>query len=242
MEGPEDEYRYRRIIAIGDLHGYYDPLKKLLELIDPGQEDLLVFIGDYIDRGPQSYEVVQALIDLQSSYENIVLLKGNHEDMMLGTLGYPAGVSDLNTWLYNGGGLTLKSYGMGPDGFEGIGGVCCDENAGRDLLSYIPDDHLDFLLSLSLMYETDRFFFCHAGVDSRTSIRQGKNNRVDLLWMRDHIFADELFWEKTVVCGHTPLPDVLLRERLICVDTGLYCYGKLSAVDVLSRKIFSVKR
>jgi len=242
MEDPEDEYRYRRIIAIGDLHGYYDPLKKLLELIDPGQEDLLVFIGDYIDRGPQSYEVVQALIDLQSSYENIVFLKGNHEDMMLGTLGYSAGVSDLNTWLYNGGGLTLKSYGMEPDGFKGIGGVSCDENSGRDLLSYIPDDHLDFLLSLSLMYETDRFFFCHAGVDSQTSIRQGKSNQIDLLWMRDHIFADELFWEKTVVCGHTPLPEVLLRERLICVDTGLYCYGKLSAVDVLSREIFSVKR
>ena len=236
------EHRYSRIIAIGDLHGYYDPLKKLLDRIEPVEDDLLVFIGDYVDRGPYSREVVQTLIELQASHENMVFLKGNHEDMLLGSLGFPAFVNDLNTWLYNGGGLTLKSYGMGLEEFNCLSGTWRNDEAERALQQYIPDAHIDFLTHLSLMLETERFFFCHAGVDPQSSVREGKHNSFDLLWMRDHIYTDELQWEKTVVCGHTPLRDVLMRDRLICIDTGLFCYGKLSAVDVMSSEIFTATR
>ena len=90
--------------------------------------------------------------------------------------------------------------------------------------------------------ESEHFLFCHAGVAPHVSIAVGKLNDFDLLWMRDHIHAEAPAWEKTVVCGHTPLREVMLKERLICVDTGLFYYGMLSAVDVLSRKAYSVGR
>ena len=237
-----DELKYERIIAIGDLHGHLEPLTRLLKILDPGDDDLLIFIGDYVDRGPASRDVVEALIELGSSSRNIVFLKGNHEDMMLGCLGYPACVNDLETWLYNGGGLTLKSYGMGPEDFSRLGGFPPVENQVSVLSRYVPDEHLDFLSDLLVMFETESFFFCHAGVDPHSSILRGKHNDCDLLWMRDHIYAEKLVWEKTVVCGHTPMRDVLMKDRLICIDTGLFYYGTLSAVDVLSRKIYSVTR
>jgi serine/threonine protein phosphatase 1 len=245
MENPNgwaEESRYSRIIAIGDLHGYCDPLTRLLEIIAPGKDDLLIFIGDYVDRGPYSREVVQALIDFGSSFENAVFLKGNHEDMMLGSLGNPACVNDLSTWLYNGGGLTLKSYGMGPDDFNRLTGILRNKEIEKTLLDYIPDDHLDFISGLPLYFETERFFYCHAGVAPQSSIELGKQNPFDLLWMRDHIYAEERRWAKTVVCGHTPLSDVLFRDKLICVDTGLFCYGKLSAVDAISGEVYTVRR
>ena len=236
------ESRYSRIIAIGDLHGYCDPLKRLLEMVAPGEEDLLVFIGDYVDRGPYSREVVQTLIEFRSSFENALFLKGNHEDMMLGSLGHEACVNDLSTWLYNGGGLTLKSYGMGPEEFIHLTGIVNNGEIVKSLLGYIPDGHIDFMSSLPHYIETEQYFFCHAGVAPHSSIEQGRQNRCDLLWMRDHIYTEERRWEKTVVCGHTPLSDVLIRDRLICVDTGLFCYGKLSAIDVLSGRVYTVSR
>jgi serine/threonine protein phosphatase 1 len=237
-----NEHDYRRIIAVGDLHGHHKPLKRLLEKIDLSKEDLLIFIGDYIDRGPESSEVIDTLLELRSRWENLIFLEGNHEDMMLGSIGYPACVNDLNTWLYNGGGWTLKSYGMGIDKMKELNSTNERGKGQRLLISNIPTSHIDFLLDLKLYIETENFFFCHAGINPSVSIDQGRQNAFDLLWMRDHIYADSLAWDKTVVCGHTPLHDVLIRKRLICVDTGLYYYGKLSAVDVLKGEIFSVRR
>ncbi|UCB45179.1 MAG: serine/threonine protein phosphatase [Spirochaetota bacterium] len=236
------ESDYRRIIAIGDLHGYCAPMKRLLEKIDLSKEDLLIFMGDYVDRGPESSKVIDTLLELCSKWQNLLFLKGNHEDMMLGSLGHPASVNDLNTWMYNGGGWTLKSYGMGPDNMRELGNGWRSEKQRRVINSHIPESHIDFLLDLKLYIETENYFFCHGGIDPDVSIEQGRHNAFDLLWMRDHIYAENYAWEKTVVCGHTPLHDVLIRDRLICIDTGLYYYGKLSAIDVLGQKIFSARR
>ncbi|MCK5570479.1 MAG: serine/threonine protein phosphatase, partial [Spirochaetes bacterium] len=216
-----NEKNYNRIIVVGDLHGYCVPLIKLLDSIYLTEEDLMIFIGDYIDRGPESKSVIDKLIQLKSSYSNIIFLKGNHEDMMLGSMGHPASVNDLNTWLYNGGGPTLKSYGMGIDKMKELGSTRRSEEAQKLVVSHVPESHIDFFLDLKLYIETENFFFCHGGINPAGSIEQGRRNALDLLWMRDHIYAENLAWEKTVVCGHTPLHDVLIREKLICIDTGL---------------------
>ena len=79
-------------------------------------------------------------------------------------------------------------------------------------------------------------------MDPAVSIEQGKQNHHDLLWMREHLYAEEHSWEKTLVCGHTPLRDIHISEKLICIDTGLHNYGKLSAIDVKSRELFQVNQ
>ncbi len=235
-----NEKNYNRIIVVGDLHGYCVPLIKLLDSIYLTEEDLMIFIGDYIDRGPESKSVIDKLIQLKSLYSNIIFLKGNHEDMMLGAAGFAAVVKDINTWLYNGGVQTLRSYGMDRNEIMMLTGVRDDGERLQKMRNYLPDSHLDFLLDLSMFVETDNYFFCHAGIKPFISIEDGKENAFDLLWIRDHIYAEAFNWEKTVVCGHTPLTDVLIKDRLICIDTGLYYYGKLSAIDVLTKHIFQV--
>ncbi|MBN2322547.1 MAG: serine/threonine protein phosphatase [Spirochaetes bacterium] len=244
MNGSEtiDEGAYKRIIAIGDLHGYCEPFFRLLDEIAPTDDDLLVCIGDYVDRGPDSREVVQTLIDFSAARPGCRFLKGNHEDMLLGAFGFDACVRDINTWLYNGGGATLRSYGIRFEDIEGGYGSPAASGLPMTLRDGIPPSHLDFFSRLPLYIESENFFFCHAGVAPHLTVSDGKRNEFDLLWIRDHIHAEELAYEKTVVCGHTPLAEVMLRKRLVCVDTGLFYYGTLSAVDVLSRTIYAVSR
>ncbi len=231
---------YSRIIAIGDLHGHYEPLTRLLPKLGFEERDLLVFIGDYIDRGLEAKVLIQSLIELRIHHRNVVFLKGNHEDMMLGSMGYPAAVNDLNTWLYNGGATTLYSYGMEMDCITSLLSLWDDNKRYAAIMDVIPEAHIEFLLGLELWLETEQFFFCHAGVNPSSTIEEGKKNHFDLLWMREHFSAEEYRWEKTLVCGHTPLQEVLITPKLICVDTGLHYYGKLTAVEVGSRMIYQV--
>ena len=234
------EASYERIMVVGDLHGHHEPLKRMLEKIDVRKDDLVIFLGDYIDRGPHSKELVQELIAFRLSHHHTVFLKGNHEDMLLGSFGYAATVSDINTWLYNGGWATLRSYGMDMDELNRIISLRNRSERRRALLKLVPETHMDFFEQLNFYVETEGFFFCHAGVDPSLPIEQGKHNLHNLLWMREHLYADTLNWEKTVVCGHTPLRDILISERLICIDTGLHYFGHLSAIDVKSMEIFQV--
>jgi serine/threonine protein phosphatase 1 len=235
------EEDYSRIIAIGDLHGHYGSLARLLPKLEYGERDLLVFIGDYVDRGMEVKELVQNLILLRIRHKNIIFLKGNHEDMMLGSLGYPAAVNDLNTWLYNGGTSTLLCYGMEMDRITGLLSLGDDDERYAAIMDVIPKPHIDFLQGLELWLETEQFFFCHAGINPGSTIEEGKKNHFDLLWMREHLSAEEYRWEKTLVCGHTPLKEVLITPKLICVDTGLHYYGKLTAVEVGSGSIYQIQ-
>jgi len=290
--GAEEDFA--RIIVIGDLHGIFEPLARLLDRIRPTDSDLIVFIGDYIDRGPDSKEIIDALLALKTEHPATLFLKGNHEDMLLGSAGKDAVVKDVNTWLYNGGAQTLLSYGMSRRDVIELAQLWDEQGRFRKMASFIPEEHLDFYQGLILYFETEHYFICHAGVSPLLTIEEGKLNTFDLLWMRDHIYSAEsgleedlrepeilreqefpdesetggeaelpleqestsearvpleakhkaksrIPWEKTVVCGHTPQREVLIKDRLICIDTGLYYYGKLSAIDLLSKKIYQVK-
>ena len=238
----KSESTYERLFAIGDLHGCHAPFAELIQKISPGENDLVVFVGDYIDRGPESKRIVEDLIRLRSGTASFCFLKGNHEDMLLGAAGYPAVVGDLETWLYNGGTSTLESYGLGSNDIYRI--LYIKDRVEREaaIRNTIPQSHLDFYLSLELYLETEHFFFCHAGVDSSSSIEEGKRNHENLLWIRSHLNVNNVRWEKTVVCGHTPLYEPIVRNKLICIDTGLYYYGTLTAIDVLNKTIVQVRR
>ncbi|MBA7630794.1 Serine/threonine-protein phosphatase 1 [subsurface metagenome] len=237
-----DENDYKRIIVIGDLHGYDEPLIRLIQEIQMRDDDLVIFIGDYIDRGPASKPLIDNLIQLKSSNKNTIFLKGNHEDMMLGSMGFPAVIKDINTWMYNGGSSTLYSYGVQRKEMFNLINVWDDNERFQFLKDLIPKSHIDFLLDLRLFIESDHYFFCHAGISPYSNVADGKRNAFDLLWMRDHIYAQELNWGKIVVCGHTPLHEVLITDQLICVDTGLFYYGKLSAINVMTEQIYQVQR
>lgn len=207
------------LTAIGDIHGRLDAMNELLEQLDPGPSDQLVFVGDYIDRGPRSKQVIDRLLELEQDVP-CVFLRGNHEAMMLDYLEDGA----WNLWRMNGGVETLETY-------------------TEDDTVEIPEAHRDFVARTRLYYETDEFFFVHAGLKPDLSIEENlrRHDEQVLLWERSHLGASELAWEKTVVCGHTPQPKPIDRPLLMCIDTGCvyasrYGQGALTAVRLPERE------
>lgn len=202
------------IVAIGDIHGCLKSMKSLWEKLEPHKDALHVFIGDYIDRGPDSKGVVDFLIEKQNE-RKCIFLRGNHEQMLLKALED----NNLNNWIINGGQTTLDSYDAEMD------------------IDKIPESHIDFYKKTLLYYETDDYFFVHAGVPPSQTIEDSKND-VDaihfFLWGRDHLNAFETPWEKTIIFGHTPRPYPIRKNKMIGIDTGCVYdkigYGKLTAV------------
>lgn len=212
------------LIAIGDIHGCPLSLDRLLEHLRLSDDDTLLFIGDYIDRGPDSKGVIDRLIRLQQERE-CIFLRGNHEELLLGYL--DRGEYDL--WAINGGIQTLASYGQHGEG------------------ATIPDDHEEFIRSTILYHETDEFLFVHAGIRPTMTVAESleENDPMVFLWERGHLKASQTPWEKTVVCGHTPVSEPVDRPHLINIDTGCVFYthphlGHLTAVRLPERTFVSV--
>jgi serine/threonine protein phosphatase 1 len=219
------------IYAVGDIHGRYDLLKGLLELVladwqarAPQRRPLLIFCGDYVDRGPQSAEVIEALIWLRQRGDiQACFLKGNHEHALMRFLDHPL---DCAGWLRFGGVETLESYGVrAPE--PGDPAACF---RARDLLlQRMPSSHLRFLERLELMLVAGDYAFVHAGVAPGTDLKGQREE--DLLWIRQEFLEDEGPFEKIIVHGHSwagDQPQVLPHR--IGVDTGAYTTGVLSAV------------
>jgi serine/threonine protein phosphatase 1 len=208
------------IFAIGDIHGCYDPLVRLLGRIPiDWSRDRLIFIGDYIDRGPQSFEVVQHLVELQARQPDTVFLKGNHEQMLLD---YLSG-RDRMTYLYNGGQQTLDGY------------LQHASSSGR---YPIPDAHLRFFESLRLMFETEDYIFVHAGL--RWGLPLERQNTEDLLWIRESFIDTRRSFGKRVVFGHTPFDEPRVEPNKIGIDTGAVYGNKLTCVQLPEEKFYSV--
>ena len=202
----------KKIFAIGDIHGCYDRLKTLMDKIPIDlSRDTLVFIGDYIDRGPYSVEVVDYLMQLRKRVPDIVFLKGNHEDMLDKFIN---GV-DRFTYLLNGGQQTLDSYLTKP--------------VQSDFYP-IPSDHMEFFKSLRLYYETDEFIFVHAGLRPRVPLESQKTE--DLLWIRDKFISSKYDFGKRVIFGHTPLKKPLVEPNKIGIDTGAVYGNALTCVQL----------
>lgn len=218
---PGEQGHRDRLIAVGDIHGCLDKLTALLEQIAPTSRDQVVFIGDYIDRGPDSRGVVDCLLDFRERFPATVCLKGNHESMLLGAL--TGNEAALQHFLFNGGSQTVESYGA---------------------LEAIPDRHLDFFHALPLWYETEQHFFVHAGVNPARDLCDQEES--DLLWIRRPFLESNRIYDKTIVHGHTPCEQPVWRQRgTINVDTGaVYArngrghLGRLTGMDVLSGRVW----
>jgi serine/threonine protein phosphatase 1 len=197
------------ICAVGDVHGSLGKLRTLVARCEQhanGRPITFVFLGDYIDRGPESAGVIAYLIDLQSRLPgHVIALKGNHEDMALEVL---AGTRPANHWLSQGGAATLRSYAAQSPG---------------DL----PHGHLEWLRGLRLSYDDGRRFFVHAGIDPDRPLDDQDEH--DLIWMREPFLSDRRDHGRLIVHGHTPCATPELRRNRLNLDTGAVFGGLLTA-------------
>ena len=194
----------RRYFVVGDIHGCYLKLKRLMKQLDwsPGGDDLLIFLGDYIDRGPQSYEVIDTLADLSSKASNVVTLMGNHEDIFLKFLS-----GEISPSLYdNGLSATVRDY----------------TRPGQGLTL----KHLQFLRGLPHYFETDQHIFVHAGF--RPGRPPASQDPEDLLWIRDEFLQSDYDFGRVVVFGHTPFKQPFMAPGRLGLDTGAVFGGPLT--------------
>jgi len=218
-----------RIYAIGDIHGRADLLESLLRQIDedcrlrPSRRPIVVFIGDYIDRGPASREVLDLLLGYEQTKETI-FLRGNHETFVHRFLSEPA---VLDEWRLCGGLETLVSYGLKPSINPG---VAEQRQLAKALAKSIPKPHLEFLDSLKLSFSCGDFLFVHAGIRPGVPIR--KQREEDLLWIREEFLSCDQRFEKFVVHGHTPVRTPDVRSNRINIDTGAFATGRLTCIMI----------
>jgi serine/threonine protein phosphatase 1 len=205
-----------RLIAVGDIHGRFAKLEGLIEEIAPQKDDTLVFIGDYIDRGPKSYHVVELIIKMKEEYPHIITLRGNHEDFVLSLFQGNQDQKMRNLWLkLNGGDQTLASY----------------KGSGQYLKV-----HQEFYMNLPVSWETEQYFFCHAGV--RPGVPLAKQRAVDLLEIREPFLNSKAQLEKIIVHGHTPAEKPEILPNRINIDTGAGRNGHLTAIELPSLRIW----
>ena len=216
-----------RLFAIGDIHGCFGTFQELIEYkIEIKNNDKLVLLGDYIDRGNQSKEVVDYIIDLQHKGFDIIPLMGNHEAMLIDSIDSDA---FLSNWMLNGGGVTLKSFGI-------------------KSLKALDQTYIDFFKGLQFYYMFNNFLFVHAGFNDEIS--DPFEDKDQMIWARREKYTNPVFKDKIIIHGHTPVTEsfcrhsILDNRRVINIDTGcIYAgnagYGYLSALELNSMKLFS---
>jgi serine/threonine protein phosphatase 1 len=213
-----------RVYAIGDVHGRVDLLQEAFAKIDshrdayPIANALEIMLGDYIDRGPSSFDVIELLSKRVRS--GTICLKGNHEAFLLEFLKDP---TILNVWQRCGGLETLVSYGLEPS---------LDlspedqESLAATLAERLPAHHHNFLIALPLSFTLGDYFFVHAGV--RPGVALSNQRAEDLLWIREDFLRYEGSFGKVVVHGHTPVSEPEIRNNRINIDTGAFATGNLT--------------
>lgn len=221
----------RLVYAIGDVHGRLDLLGPLLHDIArdavatrPPERPLLVLLGDYVDRGPDSRGVIDLILQMQADATfEVAALKGNHEEALLQFLDDPTFAAK---WLEHGGAATMVSYGVPPlasradaDGWTKV----------RDAFAAaLPPQHLRFYRTLELVRVVGDYAFVHAGVRPGVALEQQSER--DLLWIRYEFLDDRGPFGKVIVHGHTPTEEPQVLKHRIGLDTGAYATGVLTAV------------
>lgn len=204
-----------RTIVISDIHGCYNELKNLLTKLETNKKyqkgvDRLIFLGDYIDRGKDSAKVIEFIRKLQNDYDNVIALKGNHEDMCVNFFRYGD-----KTWKFNGDKSTTKSY-------KGYGGILRDIN---------------WMENLPLYYEDEYFIYVHAGINPTKPL--DKQSEYDLLWVRQPFIYSLESFDKKVIFGHSPAQLINESDKPyytyagnIGIDTGCVFGGCLTALII----------
>ena len=213
-----------RIYAVGDVHGRFDLLSEMACLIEADlrasrpERAIEIFLGDYVDRGPQTREVIDWLMDTQPVTDERICLYGNHEDMMLKALDQP---SAMPVWEVNGGDATLASYGVAVPPVSPAA-------ANDAFVAAFPQRHLQFLSALPRRVEFGSYLFVHAGIDPDRPLDDQDPN--DLIWIREKFHRSEADFGRIVVHGHTPVREPEFRPNRINIDTGAVFRGRLTCV------------
>lgn len=198
-----------KIHAFGDVHAQFFKLKRLVDRLFIQKDDLLVFVGDYIDRGNHSFEVIEYLLELSKKH-NCVFLKGNHEAMFMD---YMSGINE-RLWIQNGGHSTVDSYYR--HGYK-------IKRNKHYLYRTMPREHITFFQKLKLYHETDDFIFVHAALWPQEGLPLENQPEEVLLWQREPFISSDFDWGKVVVFGHTSFKEPLVLPNKIGIDTGA-CY------------------
>ncbi len=211
--------------VIGDVHGCIKTLRGLIEdKIQPGRQDKIIFVGDYVDRGPDSKGVISYVMELRLMGYHLVLIKGNHEDMMLRSMHDRQVRKD---WYYNGGMPTLRSFGV------------------REA-SEVDEHFLEFIKSLDYYHAMEDFLIVHAGLNFE--IPNPLADLEGMLWIRNKFVLPEKIGNRTMVHGHTPMPLDNIKEAIDtrakdidldagCVYFGTEGLGNLCALELNSMKL-----
>ncbi len=211
----------------GDIHGCFDRLFELFGKVKEtlNNDDVLIFLGDYIDRGKYSFEVIEYLLHIAGKQNRTYFIRGNHEAMLAD---YLAGRDTSSNYINNGGDVTKMSYRRHFGDFT------------------IPAAHLEFFSSCLDYYEGEDFIAVHAGLDPRVGPLESQN-RDDLVWIREKFYKSRHRWDKTVIFGHTPthqlhgkLGQVYWDEErnIIGIDTGAVYGGKLTCLVWPGKRVF----
>lgn len=236
------------LYAVGDIHGRRDLLDALVEQIRQDAETLpkgvkpqIIFLGDYIDRGLKSRDVIDAFISGELDRFNPVYLMGNHEEALLRFL---QEASFGSQWARFGGGETLYSYGLAPPANKRASLNSHDEMAAvqaawtkvwTEFRARLPAEHLAFFQSLKPYHTIGDYLFVHAGL--RPGVSLGSQTIRDMLWIREEFLDDEEPFPQMVVHGHTPMDAVHHDERRIGLDTGAFLTGKLTAARLFGTDV-----
>jgi serine/threonine protein phosphatase 1 len=215
-----------RLYAVGDIHGRLDLLREIDGRIRDdaaaarSARNTVIYLGDYIDRGDQSREVVDWLIDRPLPGFQRVLLLGNHEDSLLQFL---TDVQIGPAWLAYGGAATLLSYGVKPPSTDRE-----FVRVQEELRDRLPSRHLAFMRGLALCHVEDDYYFVHAGI--RPGVPLDLQKQEDMLWIRDEFLLSRQDFGKIVVHGHTITEAPEIRRNRIGIDTGAFASGRLTCL------------
>ena len=184
------------LFVIGDIHGCATELRLLLNELPLVSNSKVIFLGDYIDRGPDSRSVIETIIELEKKV-TVIPLVGNHEQMFLSFLEDP-NTEEGGMFIYNGGSATLESYRTGSEDF------------------LVPEEHLNFFKDLKVAHQESDYFFVHAGVPEKALDKIDFNQDLNtLLWVREPFLSSQYDWGATIVHGHTPVEKVeTLKNRI----------------------------
>jgi serine/threonine protein phosphatase 1 len=211
-----------RVIAIGDVHGCAAGLRAVVGAVGPTSDDVVVVLGDCVDRGPDSRGVIDELLQLREKCELVPLL-GNHEEMMLNVID---GKPQPDDWLQVGGAATVASY-----------------RDGNGKVQAIPDEHVDFIRSWGDYYETVSHFFAHASYEPEQALASQHWQTMRWQSLKFGIPAPHVSG-KTAIVGHTSQKsgEVLYLGHLTCIDTFCWGGGWLTALDVMTGEVWQADR
>ncbi len=220
-----------RVFVIGDLHGCPKEPEILLRHLEEKEglreNDTAIFVGDYIDRGPDSKAVVDLMLNFRTKFPRTRFLKGNHEDMLLDFLGFGGNLGQA--FLYNGGLETIQSYGIT---------VFAPPS---EMVGAMPPSHFKFYCELESIIQINNFICVHAGLNPLRDLTA--QNDSDVFWIRDEFLNSVHSFKKTIVFGHTPHREIFQHlPYKLGIDTGLVFGNKLTCIELTAGKVFQIAK